>query len=131
MSHLPGISSAKRIAEVTSRFLGQQNNTQQKGGAFPYEQGLSNGRPRVATSWTHEGLAIDQLSLMELVLLFNAWRGDYGRRELKGQQKRGRFLEVFRVFLEVFRDFLEVFRGPLRDPLRGRFLLRGSQSCCP
>ena len=37
------------------------------------------------------------------------------------------FSEVFRVFLEVFRDFLEVFRGPLR----GRFPLRGSQSCCP
>ena len=41
------------------------------------------------------------------------------------------FSEVLRDFSEVFRDFWEVFRGPLRDPLRGRFPLRGSQSCCP
>ena len=31
----------------------------------------------------------------------------------------------------MFQRFSEVFRGPLRDPLRGRFPRRGSQSCCP
>ena len=75
-----------------------------------------------------------------------SWCEHFYRREFKGQQNRGNRTErlweeiclweglwegVFRVFWEAFRDFWEVFRGPLRDPLRGRSPLRGSQSCCP
>ena len=41
-----------------------------------------------------------------------------------------RFSKVFRG-LQRFLEVSEVFRSPLRDPLRGRFPLRGSRSCCP
>ena len=77
-------------------------------------------------------------SLWEAICLWEGlWEGGFSEIfERFWEVFRGfqRFLEVFRGFqrfLEVFRVFWEVFRGPLRDPLIGRFPLRGSQSCCP